>query len=136
VDLVGSEESNFEDIDFLALRQERELHVKAILKIVTIKNRDLIVKLEGEMKKTKFTESQIIGILKDQEQGKKVTDICREYGISQPTFYQWKSKYSGLDANQLKRLKDLEAELAQYKKIVAEQALDIRILKDLNSKKF
>lgn len=88
------------------------------------------------MKKTKFTEGQIIGILKEQEQGKKVTDICREHGISQPTFYQWKSKYSGMDVNQLKRVKDLEAELAQYKKIVAEQALDIRILKDLNSKKF
>jgi putative transposase len=88
------------------------------------------------MKKTKFTENQIIGILKEQEQGKKVTDICREHGISQPTFYQWKSKYSGMDANQLKRVKDLEAELAQYKKIVAEQTLDIRILKDLNSKKF
>jgi len=88
------------------------------------------------MKKTKFTENQIIGILKEQEQGKKVADICREHGISQPTFYQWKSKYSGMDANQLKRVKDLESELAQYKKIVAEQALDIRILKDLNSKKF
>ena len=88
------------------------------------------------MKKTKFTESQIIGILKEQEQGKKVTDICREHGISQPTFYQWKSKYSGLDVSQLKRIKELEAELAQYKKMVAEQALDIRILKDLNSKKF
>jgi len=88
------------------------------------------------MKKTKFTESQIIGILKEQEQSKKVTDICREHGISQPTFYQWKSKYSGMDVNQLKRVKELEVELAQYKRMVAEQALDIRILKDLNSKKF
>jgi len=88
------------------------------------------------MKKTKFTESQIIGILKEQEQGKKMVDICREQGISQPTFYQWKSKYSGMDVNQLRRVKELEAELAQYKRMVAEQALDIRILKDLNSKKF
>ena len=78
----------------------------------------------------------VIGILKEQEQGKKVADLCREHGISQPTFYQWKSKYSGLDVNQLKRIKDLESELSQYKKIVAEQALDIRVLKDLNSKKF
>ena len=88
------------------------------------------------MKKTKFTESQIIGILKEQEQGKKMVDICREHGISQPTFYQWKSKYWGMDVNQLKRVKELESELAQYKRMVAEQALDIRILKDLNSKKF
>lgn len=87
------------------------------------------------MKKTKFTESQIIGILKEQEQGKKVGDICREHGISQPTFYQWKSKYSGMDVHQLKRVKELEAELAQYKKIVAEQTLDIRVLKDIVEKK-
>src|SRR5690606_2120533 len=88
------------------------------------------------MKKSRFTESQIIGILKEQEQGKKVSDLCREYGISQPTFYQWKSKYSGLDVNQLKRVKELEAEVSQYKKLVAELTLDNRILKDLNSKKF
>jgi putative transposase len=87
------------------------------------------------MKKTKFTESQIIGILKEQEQGKKVAEICREHGISQPTFYQWKSKYSGMDVQQLKRVKELEAELAQYKKIVAEQTLDIVVLKDVIAKK-
>jgi putative transposase len=87
------------------------------------------------MKKTKFTEGQIIGILKEQEGGRKVTDICREHGISQPTFYGWKSKYSGMDVNQLKRVKELEAELAQYKKIVAEQTLDIRVLKDIVEKK-
>lgn len=87
------------------------------------------------MKRTKFTESQIIGILKEQDQGKKVTEICREHGISQPTFYQWKSKYSGMEVQQLKRMKELEAELAQYKKIVAEQTLDIRILKDVIKKK-
>jgi putative transposase len=88
------------------------------------------------MKKSKFTESQIIGILKQQETGKSVADICRESGISQPTFYQWKSKYSGMDVPQLKRVKELEAEVSQYKKIVAEQTLDIRVLKDLVSKKF
>lgn len=87
------------------------------------------------MKKSKFTESQIIGILKQQETGKSVADICRESGISQPTFYQWKSKYSGMDVHQLKRVKELEAEVAQYKKIVAEQTLDIRILKDVIEKK-
>lgn len=87
------------------------------------------------MKTTKFSESQIIGILKQQEQGKKVADICRENGISQPTFYYWKSKYSGMDVHQLKRVKELEIELSQYKKIVAEQTLQITVLKDIVEKK-
>lgn len=87
------------------------------------------------MKKSKFTESQIIKILEEQKQGKAVADICREHGISQPTFYQWKSKYSGLEIHQLKKMKDLEAELAQYKKIVAEQTLQITVLKDVIEKK-
>uniref|UniRef100_UPI000489BD1B IS66 family insertion sequence element accessory protein TnpA n=1 Tax=Olivibacter sitiensis TaxID=376470 RepID=UPI000489BD1B len=75
------------------------------------------------MKKSTFSESQIIKILKQQESGASVTDICREHGISQGTFYGWKSKYSGMDASQLKQMKDMERELAQYKKIVAEQTL-------------
>lgn len=87
------------------------------------------------MKKTKFTESQIVGILKEQEAGKKMIDICREHGISQATFYQWKSKYSGMDVNQLKRIRELEAELSQYKKIVAEQTYQLTILKDVIEKK-
>jgi putative transposase len=88
-----------------------------------------------QMKKTKFTESQIIGILKEQEAGKKISEICRANGISQPTFYGWKSKYSGLEVNQVKRMKELEAELSQYKKIVAEQTLHITVLKDVIEKK-
>ncbi len=87
------------------------------------------------MKKSKFTESQIIGILKSQESGISVADICREHGISQPTFYQWKTKYSGMDVTQLKKLKELEAELSQYKRIVAEQTLQITVLKDVIEKK-
>ena len=87
------------------------------------------------MKKTKFTESQIIGILKEQEQGKTVADICRAHGISQPTFYGWKTKYSGLEVSQVKRIKELETELSQYKKIVAEQTLHITVLKDVIEKK-
>jgi putative transposase len=87
------------------------------------------------MKKTKFTESQIIGILKEQEAGKKVAEICRAHGVSQPTFYGWKSKYSGLEVNQVKGMKELEAELSQYKKIVAEQTLHITVLKDVIEKK-
>jgi len=86
------------------------------------------------MKTTKFTEAQIIGILKQQDSGQKVSEICREYGISQPTFYQWKSKYSGMDVSQLKKVKELEAELSQYKKIVAEQTLQITVLKDVIEK--
>lgn len=87
------------------------------------------------MKKSKFTESQILGILKAQESGHSVADICREHGISQPTFYQWKSKYSGMEVAQLKKLKELEAELSQYKRIVAEQSLQIIVLKDVIEKK-
>jgi len=87
------------------------------------------------MKKAKFTESQIIGILKQQQSGQNVSDICREHGISQATFYNWKSKYAGLEVSQLKRLKELESEVGQYKKIVAEQALSITVLKDVIEKK-
>lgn len=65
------------------------------------------------MKKTRFKESQIISILKQQESGQSISDICREHGISQGTFYQWKNKYSGMEISQLKRLKELETELAQ-----------------------
>ena len=84
------------------------------------------------MKKSRFTESQIIAALKKQQQGMSVSDICREMGISQPTFYQWKSKFSGMEVNQLK---ELEQELSQYKKIVAEQTLQITVLKDIVEKK-
>lgn len=87
------------------------------------------------MKKSRFTEMQIIKILQAQEKGQSTTELCREHGISQATFYNWKSKYGGMDVNQLKRLKELERELSQYKKIVAEQALHITVLKDVIEKK-
>ena len=87
------------------------------------------------MKKSRFTESQILKILSEQKQGKSVMEICREYKISQPTFYQWKSKYSGMDINQLRQMKDMEKELAQYKKIVAELTLQNTVLKDVIEKK-
>lgn len=87
------------------------------------------------MKKSNFSESQIIKILSSQESGRPVSDICREHGISQGTFYNWKSKYSGMDVSQLKQLKEMEKELSQYKKIVAEQALQITVLKDVIEKK-
>ena len=87
------------------------------------------------MKRSKFSEPQIIKILSEQDKGKTVSDICREHGISQPTFYQWKSKYSGMDLNQLKKMKEMEKELAQYKKIVAEITLQNTVLKDVIEKK-
>jgi len=87
------------------------------------------------MKKSKHTESQIISILKEQESGMKVADICRQRGISQTTFFKWKSKYSGIEVNQLKKMKELEAELAQYKKMYAELALQNTVLKDVIEKK-
>src|SRR5690606_41742917 len=88
------------------------------------------------MKKTKFTEVQIIGILKEQEQGLKVADICRKHGISDATFYNWKSKYAGMSVDELKRLKELAQENARMNKIVANQSLEIDIIKDVLSKKF
>jgi putative transposase len=83
------------------------------------------------MKKSKFGEKQVIAILKEYESGRKVSDICRAYSISQPTFYQWRSKYLGMGVEQLKRVREMEAELAHYRKLVAEQVRDILMLKDL-----
>ena len=87
------------------------------------------------MRKSKFTEAQIVAILAQYEQGIKVTDICREHGISQATFYQWQRKYSGMDVSDLKRLKEMEQELAQFKRIVADLTLQNRVLKDVIEKK-
>ena len=87
------------------------------------------------MKNSKFSEVQIIKILSEQNQGKTVNEICREHGISQPTFYKWKSKYGGLEVQQLSKLKEMEKQLSQYKKIVAEQTLEIVVLKDVIEKK-
>jgi len=87
------------------------------------------------MKKTRFTETQIISILKQQETGSKVSDICREHGISEPTFYNWKSKYGGMDASQLKRLKELEEENARLKKMYADLSLVHYAFKDAVEKK-
>ncbi len=87
------------------------------------------------MRKSRFSESQIVAILAQHEKGQKVVDICREHGISQPTFYQWQRKYAGMQVSELKRLKELEAELSQFKRIVADLTLQNRILKDVVEKK-
>jgi len=75
------------------------------------------------MKKSRFTESQIVSILKQAEAGTPVADLCREYGMSSASFYQWRSKYGGMDASLMRRLKDLEAENARLKKMYAEERI-------------
>jgi putative transposase len=87
------------------------------------------------MKKTKFTESQIVTILKQQESGISVKDICRENGISDATFYNWKAKYGGMDSSQLKRVKELEDENARLKKMFADLSLLHHAFKDAVEKK-
>jgi putative transposase len=88
------------------------------------------------MKKTKFTETQIVKAIKEAESGRSVADISRELGVNPQTFYNWKRKYSGMDGDQLKRLKELEEENLKLKTMYADAALDIKMLKDVLSKKW
>jgi putative transposase len=88
------------------------------------------------VKKKRFTEEQIIAVLKEAEAGAKVLDLCRKHGISDATFYNWKAKYAGMTVAELRRLKELEAENTKLKRIVADQALDISALKDLLGRKW
>jgi putative transposase len=87
------------------------------------------------MKKTRFTETQIVSILKQQESGIATKEICREHGISEATFYNWKSKYGGMEASDVKRLKELEEENARLKKMYADVAMDNQLWKELFTKK-
>lgn len=88
------------------------------------------------MKRSRFTEEQIIGILGEQEGGVGTADVCRRHGISGATFYKWKAKYGGLDVSEARRLRALEEENAKLKKLLAEAMLDVAMLKDVASKKW
>lgn len=87
------------------------------------------------MKKTRFSEHQIIQILKQGEAGMKVADICRDQGISPATYYKWKAKYGGMEASDVKRLQELESENRRLKQMYAELSLDHQLLKELLEKK-
>jgi putative transposase len=86
------------------------------------------------MKRGRFSEEQIIGVLKEAEAGAKVSELCRRHGISDATFYTWRSKYGGLEVSEMRRLRQLEEENRRLKSIVADQALDLRALKDVLAK--
>ena len=88
------------------------------------------------MRRGRFTEDQIIGVLREHEAGVKTADLCRKHGISDATFYNWKSKYGGMTVSEAKRLKALEDENAKLKKLLAEQMLDMAAMKELLSKKW
>ena len=88
------------------------------------------------MRKGRYTQEQIIKLLREQESGSKVTELCREYGISEQTFYRWRSKYGGMSVSEARRLRVLEEENRRLKQIVGEQALDIRSLKAALEKKY
>ena len=86
------------------------------------------------MRRSRFTEEQIIGIFGEQERGLKTVEVCREHGISQNTFYKWKAKYGGLDVSDARKLKTLESENARLKRLLADAMLDNAVLKDLLGK--
>ena len=88
------------------------------------------------MKRSRFTEEQIIGMIREQESGQKTADVCRRHGISEATFYKYKAKYGSMDVSDARRLKALEDENARLKKLLADQMLDNAMLRDIASKKW
>ena len=88
------------------------------------------------MRKSRFSDEQIIAILREQEAGRPTAEVCRKHGVSGATFYKWKSKFGGMDVSDAKRLRSLEDENAKLKKLLAETMLDNAILKDVNSRKW
>jgi putative transposase len=91
---------------------------------------------DGLMKRARFTEEQIIAVLKEHEAGARTADLARKHGISEATFYNWKAKYGGMDVSEAKRLKALEDENAKLKKLLAEQMLDVAAMRELLSEKW
>jgi putative transposase len=87
------------------------------------------------MKKSQFSEEQIIGVLKEADAGMKVVDLCRKHGISDATFYNWRRRYGSMDVSEARRLRQLEEENQRLKQLVADQMLDIQVLKDVLGKK-
>ena len=88
------------------------------------------------MKRNRFTDEQIIGILKEHEAGAPVSELCRKHGVSDASIYKWKAKFGGMDVSEAKRLKQLEDENAKLKKLLAEQMLDVAAMRELLSKKW
>ena len=88
------------------------------------------------MQRSRFTEEQIIVVLREQEAGMKVAEVCRKHGISEPTFYAWKAKFGGMSISDARRLKKLEDENSKLKKLLAEAMLDNAVLKDITSRKW
>lgn len=88
------------------------------------------------MKRSRFSEEQIIAVLKEQEAGMATADVCRRYGISSATFYKWKAKYGGLEVSDARRLRSLEEENARLKRLLADAMLDNAMLKEISAKKF
>ncbi len=88
------------------------------------------------MKRSRFSEEQIIGILKEHQAGMSAADLCRKHGVSDATFYKWRSKYGGMEVSDAKKLRALEAENAKLKKLLAESMMDVSTLKEMLGKNF
>jgi putative transposase len=96
----------------------------------------LINQKETDVKKKRYSEEKIIGILREAEAGMSVADVCRKHGVSAASFYLWRTKYAGMQVSDAKRLRELEDENRRLKRLVADQALDVQLLRELNRKKF
>ncbi len=88
------------------------------------------------MKRARFSEEQIIGILKEAETAGNIRSVCRDHNVTEQTFYRWRNKYGGMDVSEARKLRELERENSELKKMVADLSLDVRMLKELNSKKW